>query len=418
MRKLIYLTGDIESPFFTNEIAAFVEKYDEVFVVGYSGDISVCNQMSEQMGFKYALISNTPLGLSGLCSLVTWLNEKHVKEEIKAITELALSAIKKYLYICVYGVYWVKLNKILEKYINDTDEYYVYSFWLSRPGFGAASLSLNYDNIGRAVSRTHRYDLYEEENSLGYLPFRKFITENIDSIYFSSKDTLIYFRDKEYSKSKLPKFKLSYLGTYDHGIKKAEHKKDRIVIASCSYIIQRKRLDLIIKLIKTISDLTKVSWIHIGNGEAEQQIAASAKAELGNNKNVNYSFLGKMNDEDIFRTYLENDVDFFVNLSDSEGIPVSIIEAMSMGIPVIARNVGGISDAVDTSNGLLICKEEEDIDWKSISQQIVDIYYSDDYSSKSENARKKWENQFNGESNPVRIAADIISDDCIETIRT
>ena len=32
----------------------------------------------------------------------------------------------------------------------------------------------------------------------------------------------------------------------------------------------------------------------------------------------------------------------FINMSDSEGVPVSIMEALSIGIPVIARAVGGI----------------------------------------------------------------------------
>ena len=31
----------------------------------------------------------------------------------------------------------------------------------------------------------------------------------------------------------------------------------------------------------------------------------------------------------------------FLNVSSSEGVPVSIIEAMSFGIPCIATNVGG-----------------------------------------------------------------------------
>lgn len=41
-------------------------------------------------------------------------------------------------------------------------------------------------------------------------------------------------------------------------------------------------------------------------------------------------------------------------MSDSEGIPVSIMEAMSFGIPVIARNVGGMSEIVNEENGLLL----------------------------------------------------------------
>ena len=35
-----------------------------------------------------------------------------------------------------------------------------------------------------------------------------------------------------------------------------------------------------------------------------------------------------------------NDFDLFVNMSLSEGIPVSIMEAISFGIPIIATNVG------------------------------------------------------------------------------
>ena len=44
----------------------------------------------------------------------------------------------------------------------------------------------------------------------------------------------------------------------------------------------------------------------------------------------------------------------FINLSSSEGIPVSIMEALSAGIPVVATNVGGTSEAVNSLTGFLI----------------------------------------------------------------
>ena len=44
--------------------------------------------------------------------------------------------------------------------------------------------------------------------------------------------------------------------------------------------------------------------------------------------------------------YKNNIIDIFINLSASEGIPVSIMDAISFGIPCIATNVGGTGEIV------------------------------------------------------------------------
>ena len=49
-----------------------------------------------------------------------------------------------------------------------------------------------------------------------------------------------------------------------------------------------------------------------------------------------------------------NEVRCFINVSSSEGIPVSIMEVMSFGIPVIGTNVGGVSELVNQENGHLL----------------------------------------------------------------
>ena len=55
-------------------------------------------------------------------------------------------------------------------------------------------------------------------------------------------------------------------------------------------------------------------------------------------------------------------IDVLALLSQQEGLPMAIIEAMSLGIPVIATSVGGISEAVEHERtGLLIDRDEQSL---------------------------------------------------------
>jgi glycosyltransferase involved in cell wall biosynthesis len=47
-------------------------------------------------------------------------------------------------------------------------------------------------------------------------------------------------------------------------------------------------------------------------------------------------------------------VDLFINTSYTEGVPVSIMEAQSFGIPVIATDTGGVRELVKEGTGSLI----------------------------------------------------------------
>lgn len=49
--------------------------------------------------------------------------------------------------------------------------------------------------------------------------------------------------------------------------------------------------------------------------------------------------------------------DVFVLITNWEGFPYTILEAMSCGLPVIASDVGGINEAVNEQNGILVNNE-------------------------------------------------------------
>lgn len=64
--------------------------------------------------------------------------------------------------------------------------------------------------------------------------------------------------------------------------------------------------------------------------------------------------------------------DLFVLFSNFEGLPMTIIEAMSQKKAVVASNVGGIYELVDDSNGRLI-ENDTDTACEAIKQILSDV---------------------------------------------
>ncbi|MFH1946894.1 MAG: glycosyltransferase family 4 protein [Candidatus Magasanikbacteria bacterium] len=83
--------------------------------------------------------------------------------------------------------------------------------------------------------------------------------------------------------------------------------------------------------------------------------------------------------------------DIFVLSTNWEGFPYSILEAMSVGLPVVATDVGGINEAVDQSCGFLIkCGDVEGLQ-KALTKLIMDKNLRETMGG---NAQKIVENKF------------------------
>lgn len=97
---------------------------------------------------------------------------------------------------------------------------------------------------------------------------------------------------------------------------------------------QPKRQDL---LVEVLSLMKEQEWqlVFIGDGkEMEAAKALSLQHDIAHR----VKFLGSRDD---IETQLQQ-ADLFVLLSNFEGLPISILEAMRAQLPVIASNVGGI----------------------------------------------------------------------------
>ncbi len=90
----------------------------------------------------------------------------------------------------------------------------------------------------------------------------------------------------------------------------------------------------------------------VGGGEQLDTL----KKEFGKFSNIN--FVGEVKG---FTSY--DDYDVFALISDSEGLPMSGLEAHTAGIPLLLSNVGGCYELIE-ENGLLVQNSEADINDK------------------------------------------------------
>ena len=141
---------------------------------------------------------------------------------------------------------------------------------------------------------------------------------------------------------------------------------ERFKLVSCSNLIKVKRIDLILESLSFIKN-RKIDWFVIGDGPMRKYIEENEKRL---DSDINIKMVGRLQNKEVYDFYKKENPDLFINLSSSEGVPVSIMEAMSFGIPVIATDVGGTREIVNMKNGILL---ESNPSPKNIAQQICNF---------------------------------------------
>ncbi len=134
---------------------------------------------------------------------------------------------------------------------------------------------------------------------------------------------------------------------------KAKFNKDCFNILFLGVLIKRKGVyDLLyaISKLKDKKDLKNKKFIIAGSGNEQEKIKNKAK-DLKINEYI--EFTGWIDSKQ--KKQLLEKSQLMVLPSYNEGLPMAILEAMSYGIPVVATNVGDISEAViNEKNGFLV----------------------------------------------------------------
>ncbi|MTG88427.1 glycosyltransferase [Cellulosimicrobium sp. BIT-GX5] len=231
----------------------------------------------------------------------------------------------------------------------------VYAYWAAGAGLAVAGLPRS---SGPVALRLHRYDLYEEEQRSGQ-PLRASLMNRADVVLAISEHGRDYLLEHYPEHVDSSWIELSRLGTADHGVQPQRVAGGPLVVVSCSSLTPVKRTTLILDAVHALSRSRPVRWVHLGGGPLEHDLRerASAVADAG----LEVELRGQMSHDEVIDFFRSTSVDVFVNASASEGVPVSIMEALSFDVPVVATDVGGTGEIVGEAHasGILVAADVE-----------------------------------------------------------
>ena len=162
-----------------------------------------------------------------------------------------------------------EVNKNIQDIVNDTSKKVFYSYWCDDSSLALALQKKATPQL-KCCSRVHGWDLYYEMSDIGYLPFRKFIAEELDLIVPISDYGKEYIIDKWNTKS--AKITTSRLGVRASSFSEKSIVKNEFMILSCSNLVSLKRVDLIAEALALIEKEISLKWVHIGDGPEYEKI--------------------------------------------------------------------------------------------------------------------------------------------------
>ena len=168
--------------------------------------------------------------------------------------------------------------------------------------------------------------------------------------------------------------------------KKGKEYKYKYRLISSGSINGRKGQWIIVHALAKLSpeQLKDISLTLVGDGPERKELEKFVEEH---NMTDNIVFTGAVNNDRVFDYLATSNI--YVLMSSSEGLPISIIEGLRCGLPVIATNIAGIPETViNHQNGLLV---DRDVDELASVLANIGKYDWEEYGKES---RKMYENKF------------------------
>ncbi|MCW3102624.1 MAG: glycosyl transferase group 1 [Bacteroidetes bacterium] len=261
-----------------------------------------------------------------------------------------LDNVRKFKNTLVHKLYLAEqLEAIIKR--EKLEDAVFYSYWLNDWTIMLGMLKRK-GVVRSFISRVHGFDLYEDRWPQGIIPFRNFQLKMVDRVFSVSKKGYNYLKNRKLFPEKIA---YSYLGVPDHGLNPFdEHAPFKIV--SCSNLMPLKRVHLIVEILRNID--IPVSWVHFGDGKLFEEVKTLASTLPSN---VSVEFKGHVSNSEVLEYYGSHSINLFIIASEMEGLPMSLIEACSFGIPLMGTDVDGIPEIVNDTTGILIPKEVDPV---------------------------------------------------------
>lgn len=403
-KNLVLFTGEFPygkrgEPFLNTEIQYLAKHFNSIYVlpsVNFGKDI----RKTPNNVFVKNVINADPIRIRSipvyiiLKSVFFYITQINCRQKNAKYFRRA----KDFIYLITQAYLNSKFLKqfMLENEITKENTLF-YTYWFDNSLLSCSFLKRE-GLIDVLISRAHRFDLYDEYSIGGIVPFRQFIFKQVDRVYLISKHGYNYLSRNVSAKS-FNKLRLSYLGVEKHGdVSKDKSGDNTPTLVSCSRVVSFKRVLRIVEVLKRFEQ--PLRWVHFGDGESFGQLQSNIKNLP---EHISVYLMGQLDNEEIIHYYTNNFVNVFVSASESEGLPVTMMEAQSFGIPIVSFNVGGVSEIVlDGMTGFLI-DNVNDFDGfaLAIKKSLEKDVFNRDY------IRKYYENNFNSSINYDQFATEI-----------
>lgn len=409
MKRLYYFTDSypfsVDYTWKTAEIAEAAKQFEEVIIVPFTFKRNNDFKFAENVRIVEPTLGHTlfakPKHLKHLFSATqpqSWFLEffKALKHGKQAIVDYYLATV--YSDIIIQKEIFRELNN------NSQDKAHSVLFfqWTMNNALLVPILhEWGYQNI---ICRMHGFDLYEFRHN-NYLPYKASILKHAQLCTFISEHGF------NYAQSLYPfiqiKSNIHYLGA---NAMPHNHVAigDKFHIVSVSRAVPLKRLDLIVDALKLVN--TEIKWSHIGDGYAFNDIKKKAGTIKEVNPKCEVEFLGWLSPEAIVSYFENHGIHALVLVSETEGLPVVIMEAFSATIPVIATDVGGVSELVNENNGILLSANPNPIEVANALDNLANESY-EIHLLRRENALESYTKSFDLQENTKQFI-DFLSQQC------